>query len=119
MAIDSNSPMNGSAHGHWMAACTLLSPTCRGRHGEDAAGDVWRLGHQTKILAVILTPPRRPRRGRLSRLRWPSGSEAELSHHRVGRALARRPGAADRTPQGFVGCFAGKENAVAHRLGKC
>ena len=37
---------------------------------------------------------------------------------RVGGALARGPGPADRAPQGFMGGFTGEKNAVAHRFGE-
>src|SRR5229473_8471811 len=40
----------------------------------------------------------------------------DAPEHRVGGALARFPGATDRAPQGLVRGFAGKEQAVAHRL---
>src|SRR5262245_11391294 len=45
-----------------------------------------------------------------------SAPASDQAYHRIGGALARFPGAADRSPQGLVRRLAGKEYAVVERL---
>ena len=66
-----------------------------------------------------------PTRGALAACAWVAAfglrrrgllQPAEPAQHRVGGALARFPGAADRAPQRLVRGFAGEPDGVAHRL---
>src|SRR5262249_31548641 len=59
-------------------------------------------------------PPQGRRPFRFGRL----VDDAEPYQRRIGRTLPRCPSATDGAPHGFVSCFAGEEDTVAHWFGK-